>query len=230
MTNLNSALKTAIEYIAPTINIPPDVWQEAIKKRLYTKATGETLEQVSAGYHNEITEILTGYFEGGSITAPRNAFKRSTIESFDAVFGIGWLDGGGALPPDDEAAEWFDVRVEAELGYIEMLFQEAKELRKDSELDFFAWVTARADGYSRTLKEIYNQAKLRAMKNIMVTFDGDDGAESCEDCQKYKGQRHKISWFVSRNAVPPFGTGLECHRGGRCQHGLFNDDGEQITA
>ena len=72
------------------------------------------------------------------------------------------------------------------------------------------------------LKEVYNNAKMRAMPNMMVTFDGDDGAESCDTCQKLKGKRHKISWFVSRNYIPPFGTGLECHPGRRCQHYLKN--------
>ena len=164
------------------------------------------------------------------MTSPRSAFKRATVDAFGAAFDLGWVEGGQDLPPDAEAVSWFNARVEQEFGFIEMLFQEAKELRKDKEFDFFSWVSARADGYSRTLREIYNAGFLRATRDKMVTFDGDDGAESCDTCQKLKGKRHKISWFVSRNYVPPFGTGLDCHRGGRCEHGLFDDDGNQVTA
>ena len=88
---------------------------------------------------------------------------------------------------------------------------------------------ARADGYTGTLREVYNQGKLRAMKDIMVTFEGEDGAKSCDTCQELKGKRHRISWFVKRNFVPPHGSGLDCAKGGHCQHALYNDKGEAVT-
>lgn len=192
------------------------------------KATGD-LSSINAVYHDAITASLTEYFEGAGIAGPRNNFKRAMIQAFGDAFDLGWTEGGGELPIDDEAISWLEARLNAEAGFIDMLFQEAKELRKDKDFDFFSWVVARADGYTNTLKEIYNAAKLRAMDDRMVTFDGDDGKESCPDCQRLKGQRHKISWFVKRNFVPPFGTGLECHRGGHCQHGLMDDKGKWVT-
>lgn len=197
--------------------------------RLTTKAAGDVV-QISARYHGTITRILTSYFEsGGNVTQPRNAFVRAMVEALGSAFDLGWADGGGDKVPDEDAVTWLNARVEAERGYIAMLFQEAKELRADAEFDYFSWVTMRADGYARTVKELYNVGRLRASKDMMVTFDGDDGAESCPDCQKYKGQRHRVSWFVKRNAVPPHGTGLECHRGRRCQHFLMDDEGNQVT-
>lgn len=228
MSSLKLALQQAIEYSqAQKIKIPADLYLRAFKVGA-VKASA-SIDEASAEYHDRITEALTTFFEGGSITAPKNEFKRAMVDAFGEVFNQGWVDGGNQLPVEGEALDWFEARVNAEFGFIDMLFEEAKQLRKEEGFDFFAWVTARADGYTRTLREVYNQAKLRVSKDIMVSFLGDDGAESCDDCQKYKGQRHKISWFVKRNAVPPFGVGLECHRGGRCQHGLFDDKGNQVT-
>jgi len=193
------------------------------------KAFGD-LASINAVYHDVITESLTTYFEGNVIvTAPRNAFRQATASAFYDAFYLGWADGGGGTPDSDGIA-WINSRVSQEYGFIDMLFQQIKELRQEKDFDFFSWVTARADGYTNTLREIYNAAYARASKDIMVTFGGDDGAESCPDCMKYKGQRHKLSWFVRRNAIPPFGTGLQCHPGGHCKHGLFNDMGEQVTA
>lgn len=229
MMELRAALSNAFDYLSREgVDIPADVWQKALVSRAL-KADGD-ISDINAKYHDNITEILTGFFEdGGSVTGPKNQIKRAMVESFGGAFDGGWVDGGQELPADEEALDWFNERVNAEMGFIDMLLQQAKELRKEEDFDYFAWVTARADGYTNTLKEVYNAARLRAMSDQMVTFDGDDGAESCPDCQKLKGKRHKISWFVARNYVPPFGTGLECHKGGHCQHGLFDKDGNQIT-
>lgn len=190
----------------------------------------ESIEAANQEYHDAITEALTGYFEeGGRVSSYKSQFKRAMVEAFGGVFDLGWMDGGGELPADGDALDWLNARVDAEFGFIDMLFQEAKELRKEEEFDFFSWVTFHADNYTRTLREVYNQAILRATDDVMVTFDGDDGEESCATCQKLKGVRHKISWFVKRNYVPPFGSGLECGRGGHCQHYLEDDKGNQVT-
>lgn len=190
----------------------------------------ESIESANKEYHDAITESLTSYFEEGKgIASFRNSFKQATITAMSDAFDLGWTDNGGELPIDEDALSWLEARINQEFGFIDMLFQEAKELLKEEDFDYFSWVTFHADNYTRALREIYNQAMLRVKEDMMVTFDGDDGEESCATCQKLKGVRHKISWFVKRNYVPPFGSGLECGRGGHCQHGLFTDDGEQIT-
>jgi len=224
-TSLQAAIKHADEN---GIEIPYQmrvkaVWLGAIK------AAGN-LAEINKQYHDATTQALLDYFEGsGPITAPRNAFKRAMVEGLGAAFDLGWADGGGDGVPSGDALDWFNARIEAEFGFIDMLFQEAKELRKEEDFDYFAWATQRADGYTRTTREVYNVGKLRASKDVMVTFLGDDGAESCPECQQLKGQRHRVSWFVRRNFVPPHGTGLSCHRGRYCRHFLQNDKGEQVT-
>jgi hypothetical protein len=186
-------------------------------------------QQIAADYRSVITSSLVDYFEGGSITPSRNAFKAAMATAFVDMFETAWLDGGAEMPFSEEANDWLVARQELEFGYIQTLFEQAKALRKEGGFDFFSWITARADGYINTLREVYNNALLRTKKDMMVTFEGDDGAESCPDCQRLKGKRHKISWFLARDFVPPFGQGLECHPGGRCQHGLMDDKGNWVT-
>jgi hypothetical protein len=151
------------------------------------------------------------------------------IQAFGDAFDNGYTDGGGELPIEDEAIGWLEARLNQEAGYIDMLFESAKQLRKEDDFDYFTWATQHAGNYVNTLREIYNVGNLSAQKNKMVTFTGDDGAESCPDCQKLKGKRHKISWFVARGYVPPHGQGLECHPGRRCQHFLEDGDGNRVT-
>lgn len=234
MSNLDAVAK-ALTWLADNdIPLPQDLHLQLEQKGLlknYQRSTKQgDVSEANSEYHDIITESLIGYFEeGGRVTSFKSEFKRAMVEAFGTAFDSGWVDGGQDLPPDDEALEWLNARTDAEFGFIDMLFQEAKELRKEENFDYFSWITERADGYTRTLAEIYNQAKLRALPDKMVTFNGEDGEESCETCASLKGERHKISWFVKRNYVPPHGTGLECGRGGRCQHRLYDDEGNEVT-
>jgi hypothetical protein len=227
MSDLTTSLIKAFDYVSTVTDIPNDIWVGAAYAGVF-KAAGE-LSAINSMYHDAITQNLVKYFEGGSVAGPKNSYKRSMVEAFGSALDLGWSDGGGTPPPDADTLEWFNTRVGQELAYIDTMYQEAKELRKEEGFDYFSWVTARADGYTNTLREIYNVGKLRAMSNKMVTFLGEDGAESCDTCQKLKGKRHKISWFVANNYVPPFGTGLDCHQGRRCQHYLQDDEGNAIT-
>lgn len=228
-----TAIRQALDWLSDNaIPLPADLHLQ-LETQGYLKNYPRAVKQgdigdANAEYHDAITEALTSYFEDGRI-AHKNQFKRAMVEAFGTAFDSGWVDGGQELPADEDALSWLNERVNQELGFIDMLFQEAKELRKEEDFDYFEWVTQHADNYTRTLAEIYNQAKLRALPDQMVTFDGDDGEESCETCQKLKGVRHKISWFVKRNYVPPFGVGLECGRGGRCQHRLYDDEENEVT-
>lgn len=192
------------------------------------KAKGD-LSEINAQYHDEITAALTDYFEGGAVGPSRTAFKQATIQAFSDAFDTGWLDGGAELPVDADALDWIETRLNDEMGYIDGLFEQAKELRRDKGFDWFAWVTSRADAYTRTLREIYNQARLMVTTNVMVTFTGPSGKESCKDCQRLHGQRHRLSWFIERDVVPPAGGNLECAPGRNCEHYLKKDNGEIIT-
>lgn len=230
MSDLHTSITKAFEYLSnQSVEIPSDLLITARLKGVKADLVAGDLSGINKKYHDVITGRLVDYFEGGAIGAARNAFKQAMINAFGDAFDLGWTDGGQDLPVDEAALAWLEARLNQEVGYIDMLFQEAKELRKDSEFDYFTWITARADGYTNTLKEIYNAARMRATTDQMVTFAGDDGVQSCDTCQKLQGQRHKLSWFIARNYIPPFGSGLDCAKGGHCKHGLMDEKGNWVT-
>ncbi len=74
-----------------------------------------------------------------------------------------------------------------------------------------------------TAIEMAGMAGLNSAKqNEMVEFTGTDGLESCRDCRRLKGQRHRRKWFEQHGLVPRdprFRDNFECG-GYRCQHGL----------
>lgn len=228
MKDLHTTITRAFRYLETnSIEIPADLLIQARQKGITVKASKDRDEIITA-YRAAILFALAQYFEGYAIVA-RNQFNTATVTAFTDMAEQGWQDGGEELPLDEEAQAWFDARLAAELAFIALLFIQLGQLKEEPEFDAMAWMTARADGYINTLRGVYNNAHLRAMADVMVTFEGDDGAESCDTCQMLKGQRHKVSWFVRREYVPPFGAGLDCHPGGKCRHGLKDDKGRVLT-
>jgi hypothetical protein len=200
-----------------------DVMPEDLREwRLRAMKASETLTAILGEYHDNITRALIGYFTDGGNT--KADFKRAMRGAFQDAFDLGFIDGGGGLEeiPELDLA-WLDGRKAEEAGYIDAVYVDARALKRDKEFDYFTWATERADGYAQTVKLIYAEAKTRGAKNKMLTFAGDDGQESCTDCQRYKGQRHRASWWVSHNAIPP-NREFECG-GYRCQHYLEDDNG-----
>lgn len=230
---MSEAIKQAVNYlIKHGVEISPamkaDIEALSYPPKPAIKSASE-FKSINKEYHDAITRSLLSYFEGSGVAEPRKEFKSAALLAMTDVFDLGWTDGGQELPIDEESMTWIEARINQEFGFIDMLFEQIKALRKEADFDYFTWITARADGYVNTLREVYNAGKLRAMDDIMVTFEGDDGAESCEDCQRLKGKKHKLSWFIARDYVPPFGVGLECHVGKRCQHGLMDMKGKWVT-
>ena len=232
--NLTDSLSSALEYCkANRIEVPADLTLKAYNVGAI-KAAGD-LAAIGAAYRDIITESLIRYFEGGNVTSPRNAFKRGMVEAFGAAFDTGWRDGGGTGMPDVDALAWFNPRVEAEFGFIDMLFAQIKDLRKDGEFDYFSFVTQKADGYVRTLRDIYNMGKMFASKNKMLTFDGEDGKPDniCQStggtCVRLKGQRHRASWWISHGLVPYRGNPNYDCGAWECRHYLRDDDGNRYT-
>lgn len=226
--NLTETLTGAIQYLdGQGIPIPLDLYVRAHNVGAI-KADG-SLSDVNAKYHNAITNALTIYFEGGGLPASRNAFKRGTTEAFVKAFDLGWLDGGRDLPLDKDALDWFNARLEEEYGFIGSLFEQAKELRKETDFDFFAWVTGKADSYVKTLLSIYNAGVLFAKKNQLLTWRLGNTEVHCDTCLSLDGQSHRASWYIARNYIPRKpNADMDC-KGYNCDCYLETKKGEFVT-
>src|SRR5574340_251795 len=224
---LANAIARGLDYcIAHDIDLPDDVLMGA-REVGAIKAEGD-LPAINARYHSAITASLLTYLEGGSMTGPRKAFRRAIVDSFGGAFDLGWVEGGGELPPDADALAWFNPRVEQELAYISELFQQAKELRKDPEFDRMAWVTEKADGYVQSVIAIYNAALLAAKQNEMLEWEYGD-TDHCRTCEGLNGKRHRARWYLARNYIPGKpGAAMECG-GYKCQCKLKDKNGKVVT-
>lgn len=204
----------------------PAVLPHLSREALALKAAGE-YDGIRSEMYTEVLEAVEGYLSGtGYATTYRNAMataiSRAYVETADAAY----EEGGGTLPLDDETAAWARSQLDAQLSFVDGLFETLKELRKEG-VDAGAEADARAEGYASSLDQLYSEAKARGAKNKMLTFVGDDGKESCKDCKRMKGQRHRASWWIEHDMVPG-SSSYECG-GWRCEHFLETDDGERFT-
>jgi hypothetical protein len=178
-----------------------------------------------------IVEYLYG--EGVKITKFRNRMKIAIAGAFVPAFEQGLLDGGGEKRAQGDDLEWVNARVEKEFGFVDELFSQLKDLKKEAAEDpgisFDDVARGKADSYARTLDGVYAQGKARGAKNRMLTFVGTDGKENCATCKKLKGQRHRASWWKNRGLLIFRGNdNYECGCW-ECQHGLVDDNGEIFT-
>ena len=185
---------------------------------------------IRQSYYWEVWGLISEYLaeDGARITRFRNGMKRSIAYHFGQAAAQGWADGGGGdwqRDADADSREWESNRIYEEFGYVDELFRQLRELKKEGEDAIAGEAERRAEGYARTLDGIYAEAKIRAAGNKMLTFDGFDGQESCNTCQRLKGSRHRASWWIRRGLVPHQGNrNFECG-GWNCQHYLYDDQG-----
>ena len=189
----------------------------------------QTRFEYSATIQGIVREYL--YSDNVRITRFRNDFKKAILQAFYPAFEIGLSDGGGEPPATGDDLAWINAKADAEFGYTDSLFQYLKELKQQAQeegLQILSGVAEeKGEGYARTLDAVYGEGKVRGAKNKMLTFGGRSGIESCPECIKLMGKRHKASWWIAHGLVPgqPGNTNFSC-AGYRCEHFLYDDRGE----
>lgn len=220
------ALRHAALWLKDNGYAVPDFAQAALKGLL-------DLTAAASQYSQDLMEALHNYNEGrmGMVEA-RNDFRQTMTASFMMAFDAGYEDGGGDPNNETSAAiDWLYNRQEQETQNILDLFFTLKQAKADDPtMDVGSWISDRSAGYAGTLNDVYSHGKVFGAGDRELTFDGDDGTESCPDCQRMKGQTHPASWWIENDMVPHQGnTNYECG-GWRCQHGLVDNNGNWFTA
>lgn len=206
----------------------PGVWVHlsSAARTLYLKQFG-SYSALRSDYWTRIYDAVDTYLNADRpITLYRNSARNLASDYFQEAAEIGYQDGGAELPLDAKTQSYVDARIAEEIGHVNQLFV---GLRDNSIANYEGEAQSRADGYADGLDAIYNLGKLCADGNQMLTFTGDDGKESCPECQRMKDQRHRASWWVDNDLIPGPGNDNYSCNGYNCAHVLVDDDGNQFT-
>lgn len=170
----------------------------------------------------DIFGAVFGYLEGGSLPDARSRMAAAVSKGYIETADIAYQDAGAELPLDEDTAAWAREQLDAQLSFVDQLFDTLKEIRKAGDFDSTEIATARAEGYCGSLDSFYSETKMRGGDNVTLEFGGDDGNESCPDCQNMKGKRHRVKYILANNLVPKPGNDTYQCKGYECQHFWFN--------
>lgn len=183
---------------------------------------------IRAQLWDSVYEAVYGYLTSNKQI---NTFKLPLSTAISAAYIYAseqaWTDAGNKLPLDEDTLAWAKSEIDAQLIYVDGLFETLKKLRKEGDFDAMSEAFNRASGYGKGLDSFYNYIKAAGAGGKMLTFVGSDGRESCTDCRNLKGKRKRASWWVSHDFVPP-SRHFECG-GYNCEHFLIDDNGNLFT-
>jgi hypothetical protein len=194
------------------------------------RLSDETVQAIKAAGYDGIRTVMSGgifgsvfgYLSGGSFADAVQRMATVVSRAYVETAELAYQEGGGELPLDDETAAWARSQLDIQLAYVDDLFLRLKDLRKEGGFDAGEEAQARAAGYANSLDSFFGEAKMRGSDNITLEFGGTDGKESCKDCQKMMGKRHRIKYILAHNLVPkPGNDTFEC-KGYECHHFWFN--------
>lgn len=179
--------------------------------------------------HAAVYDAVEGYLSGtGYAVTYQNAMATAIAAAYVETADAAYEEGGGTLPMDADTAAWARSMLDAQLAYVDQLFETLKELRKEG-VDPAAEAGARADGWASGLDGFYNEAVLRGSKNIIAYWQLGATEKHCPSCSSLAGGGHKISWYIDRDYIPrKNGCALDCG-GYNCDCSLVDRDGNELT-
>jgi hypothetical protein len=170
-----------------------------------------------------------GYLSGGSLSDANNRMATAVSRAYIETVELAYQEGGGELPLDDDTAAWARAQLDAQLGYVDDLFADLKETRKEGDFDATAIATARAEGYASGLDGLYNEAVLRGSKNKIAYWRLGATEKHCKSCASLDGKGHRISWYIEHDYIPrKNGCALDCG-GWKCDCTLEDKSGNEVT-
>lgn len=194
----------------------------------------KTINQIVTGYINRLTALVNAAIRSGDAVTMRQQHKALIKNVARDIYRDGYREGGldpKDLEPDerDNYDEAIDDWIASQSEYVNQFAKDAAASKKDKEAR--AGVLGRIDQWASSLRNFGEAGRLAALGNIPLTYDGEDGDESCEECQQYKGQRHRRNWWAQRDLLRRNGNeNFTCGRWDNCHHYFKDDNGKLVVS
>ena len=191
------------------------------------KSVNEVLREYQDTLERYVVNVVNGNMTKGEMSrAMRALIKRLAPNAYTE----GMREGGIRDPEaemedeDDEAiATWAADQLLYVDGFTESC-QEASTLKGDDRTTQRDILLNRVDDWVSSMRFIGQKGYLSAKGNLPLTMKGTDGKVSCNECQKYKNQRHRMSWWDKRGLLDRPNENYTCGRFDTCQHHFYDDD------
>ncbi len=179
----------------------------------------KSIDDTDAAFVDEIRAVMQDGIDRTITKAGAAARIRGAIQRYGK---LAYMDGLKDGCVDTDELDEDDTRIIADLNvsdsqYVSNLVDEIY-----SDKGMTGTPDSRAPLWKSTLDQFYYAAQQQADKNGMYEFTGDDGKENCATCARLKGQKHRMSWWVSKELRPGIDhDNFECGTWpDHCQHYL----------
>jgi hypothetical protein len=207
------AAMTANSNMPATTAAAPDATVQADDAAPVKKEIDATNDE----FIQELTAILQDGADRVTTKAGCAARIRGAIQRYGKLAYQDGLEAGGV---DGSELDEDDLRIIADLAVRDSQYVSNLVNELYSEKGMSLSPEARAQMWMGTTDEFYYEGIASADKNGMYSFEGDDGADSCDTCQRLKGVKHRMRWWIEHELRP----GIDHHNfdcgGWRCQHYL----------
>lgn len=186
--------------------------------------TRKDIDDTITAFEADFESVMSAMM-GGDIERRRfGVIARAQLSKYGRRAMLDGLSDGGVETNvlEDEDADTFGAWLVEQSAYVTAL---GGELKAGAGFDTAARVKT---WVNKSLLYAYELGKVSADANGLYGFEGEDGEESCDTCQRLKGQVHRLKDVNRRNLNPKLpGFVGECG-GYRCQHEWVKTSGRAV--
>lgn len=188
------------------------------EKKPPAKAVHKNIDDTTSAFVSEIQAAMQDGVDKVVSKASTAARIRGAITRYGKLAYQDGLEDGGV---EGSELDEDDTRIIADLNVADSVYVSDLVNEMYSESGMTGTPESRAPLWgNKTLNAFYYAGIESADKNGMYEFMGDDGKESCPDCARLKGTRHRMKWWVDKELRPGVDTdNFECG-GWNCAHYL----------
>lgn len=219
--DVQTALRGAID--AGDIEATKAAFAQA-RETIAVKAISETKEAFSDAFNNVLDGARDADYRRNQ--AQRQLYR--TIQRYGTQAYLNGLADGGVDTEDGEldSADKRTINrlLNEQAAYVGDLM---KRVYSDDGVSDELAAQKAEQWFARSIMPFHTAGLAASGSNPMMEFGGKDGVESCDDCPRLKGQRHRLETWIEKGYVPPYGANLGCADGGHCLHTLFQVAGRE---
>jgi hypothetical protein len=207
-----------VEYSSKTNRTRVLVKPTVRKSHLTLVIERASIETVANRFKSDLRGIVTiGFTSDKSILSDvRSIVKNGVGDAYVA----GLAEGGVSFDEMDDSDAMMIVELASEqLDFVTDFVRAVREAKTDRAMQREI-LDSRIGLWAASISAAGAAGLASAKKNEMVRFGGEDGEESCKDCQRFKNEPHRRKYFLTRNLLPGKpGSNLTCG-GFACRHTL----------
>lgn len=197
------------------------------KEFLILDVKKKELSSTRSNFENSFTNVLDGARNSDYTRAQAQRLLYRLIQRYGTR---GYIDGmnDGGVEIDESELEREDTRA------INRLLSEQGAYVSDFMATVFDGDVSDlvAEGkpeqwFNGSIMPFYYAGLQASGNDPMMEFVGEMGKETCDDCPRLFGQRHRLSRWIEKGFNPPNGINLQCSPGLHCRHTLIRVRGRE---